>query len=43
MKASQCRGPLPQLCMVCSDGVSRCAHWTCYGGMCAAETCPGGK
>jgi len=42
MKASDCKGVLPKICMVCSDGISRCAHWTCASAKCAIETCPGG-
>ncbi len=43
MKASDCRGPLPRLCKVCGDGISRCAHWTCANSQCAVEICPGEK
>jgi hypothetical protein len=42
-KAIDCKGRLPQICMICSDGVIRCAHWTFGSAMCAIEMCPGGK
>jgi hypothetical protein len=39
--ASECTGPLPQICEVCSDGFSRCAHWTCTPDhKCVTEICP---
>ena len=38
--AKQCKGPLPMICMVCSDGASRCAHWVCAQSACVVETCP---
>jgi hypothetical protein len=36
----QCTGPLPQLCQVCSDGTTACAHWVNDHGKCTVETCP---
>jgi hypothetical protein len=38
--AADCRGPLPQLCRVCSDGSTACARWTCVSGQCEVATCP---
>jgi hypothetical protein len=32
-----CTGPLPQICQLCSDGVSRCAH---FDENCNVVTCP---
>jgi hypothetical protein len=42
-KASDCKGALPRFCKICSgsDGIGRCAHWTCANSACAIETCPG--
>jgi hypothetical protein len=37
--ANECNGVLPMMYMICTDGVSRCAHWTCTKGACVAETC----
>ncbi|MCL2449820.1 MAG: hypothetical protein FWD17_12805 [Polyangiaceae bacterium] len=37
--ASDCRGPLPQFCLVCSDGIAACAHWACVAGQCEVATC----
>jgi hypothetical protein len=38
-QASDCHGPLPQLCVVCSNGSDGCAHWECQGGTCAIAYC----
>jgi hypothetical protein len=37
--AGNCRGPLPQLCRVCADGQTACAHWACMSGACQVATC----
>jgi hypothetical protein len=37
--ASNCRGPLPNLCKVCGDGSDGCAHWACVSGQCQIEYC----
>jgi hypothetical protein len=39
-KDSDCSGNLPQLCEVCSNGQTACAHWSCVAGGCAIATCP---
>lgn len=42
---SDCHGPLPQLCEVCSTtngtvtGGTACAHWACKQGQCAIAIC----
>jgi len=41
MRASQCRGPLPQICMRCSGGHSACAHWACVHHTCEIQICGG--
>jgi hypothetical protein len=38
--ASDCKGPLSDICKMCGDDRSRCDHWTCSGGKCEAEICP---
>lgn len=38
--AEQCKGPLPQICVRCSDGKDVCAHWACVRHRCVVETCP---
>jgi hypothetical protein len=30
---------LPDICMVCSNGMSACAHFACVSGVCAVEIC----
>jgi hypothetical protein len=41
MDAGECRGFLPALCLVCADGATACAHWTCTAaGTCAIAYCP---
>jgi hypothetical protein len=41
-RASQCKGPLPMICMYCQDlNHSVCAHWACVSHTCKVETCPG--
>jgi hypothetical protein len=35
-----CQGPLPQLCQLCSDGKSACAHHECVVGHCEIVICP---
>jgi hypothetical protein len=37
---SDCKGPLPSLCKVCSDGTTQCAHWSCQSGQCQTMVCP---
>jgi hypothetical protein len=37
--ASDCQGPLPQLCEVCASGKTACAHWVCQGGACETSIC----
>jgi hypothetical protein len=32
--AADCHGPLPFVCMACSDGATDCAHWICANGQC---------
>jgi hypothetical protein len=38
-KAADCKGPLPQYCLVCSDGTAACAHWACVNHQCEIATC----
>jgi hypothetical protein len=38
-RASQCRGPLPQICERCSNGHTACAHWTCVAHRCTVQIC----
>src|SRR5580704_5184186 len=35
-----CKGPLPDVCEVCKDGKSECAHWVDVHGKCEVEICP---
>jgi hypothetical protein len=35
-----CRGILPHICRVCSDGKTACAHFVCKAGQCLTEICP---
>ncbi|HYQ01138.1 MAG TPA: hypothetical protein VER96_20850 [Polyangiaceae bacterium] len=37
--AADCTGPLPQLCRVCADGSTACAHWSCVANACEVATC----
>jgi len=37
---SDCSGPVPQLCEVCSNGTTACAHWACVTGQCQVAICP---
>jgi hypothetical protein len=39
MRASQCRGPLPQICERCSNGRTACAHWACLAHRCTLQIC----
>jgi hypothetical protein len=39
--AAQCHGPLPQICMKCSDGRFGCARWACVRYRCVAYMCSG--
>jgi Chaperone of endosialidase len=39
-QASDCRGVLPQICQMCADGSTGCAHWECRAGMCVTAYCP---
>jgi hypothetical protein len=38
--STDCTGSLPQLCEVCVDGASGCAHWECDAGACQTAYCP---
>ncbi len=39
--AADCKGVLPGICQVCSDGQSVCAHFVCVAGTCQTEIlCP---
>jgi len=38
--ASECHGPLPDLCLVCPNGGDGCAHWTCVNHQCTIAYCP---
>lgn len=40
--AAECRGFLPHICEVCSNGESACAHWACVSHKCTMEICPRG-
>jgi hypothetical protein len=40
LTASKCKGMLPQMCQVCGDGSTACAHWVVKNKKCAVETCP---
>lgn len=36
-----CNGmALPDICMVCTDGQTACAHFVCSAGMCDVQLCP---
>ena len=37
--AADCTGPLPQLCEVCPEGGSGCAHFACVAGQCQIAFC----
>ncbi|HSY21761.1 MAG TPA: hypothetical protein VK841_06585 [Polyangiaceae bacterium] len=37
--ASDCKGALPALCEVCTNGGDGCAHFTCNAGVCAIAYC----
>ena len=37
--AADCTGLLPQLCQVCADGSTGCAHWSCVANRCEIATC----
>jgi hypothetical protein len=39
VRASQCHGPLPQICERCSNGHSVCAHWACVEHRCVVQLC----
>lgn len=34
-----CKGALPDLCKICDDGSTGCAHWVKSGGKCEIEYC----
>jgi hypothetical protein len=34
-----CKGGLPDICEVCADGKSECAHWVVVHGKCEVEIC----
>ncbi len=38
--AADCKGVLPGICQVCSDGQSACAHFVCAAGTCEMQICP---
>ena len=38
-KASQCHGPLPLVCLKCTNGREGCAHWACVRHRCAIHFC----
>lgn len=38
--ASDCEGALPDLCRVCADGSTACAHRACIAGQCEVAYCP---
>lgn len=40
VQAWDCHGPLPQICLKCSDGHFECAHWACVHHRCVVQTCP---
>jgi hypothetical protein len=41
IRASQCKGPLPQICMFCaSTGKFACAHHVCVNHTCQVQICP---
>ncbi len=37
--ADTCSGALPDLCRICPNGSSDCAHWACKLGSCAVSLC----
>jgi hypothetical protein len=37
--ASDCQDLLPRVCMMCDDGLGRCARWVCEEGTCAIRMC----
>src|SRR5579871_2620685 len=37
--AADCKGMLPHICKVCSDGKEACAHFVCTQGQCKTEVC----
>lgn len=39
IRASQCHGPLPQICERCSGGHAVCAHWACVDHRCVMQIC----
>lgn len=39
VRASQCHGPLPQICVKCRNGRTECAHWACVAHRCVVQTC----
>ena len=41
--AAACTGALPQICEVCSNGTTECAHWVDVNGQCAVEICAPGE
>jgi hypothetical protein len=41
IRASQCTGPLPMICMYCaSTGKYGCAHHVCVNHTCQVQICP---
>jgi len=39
IRASQCHGPLPQICERCSNGTTACAHHVCVHHRCGMQIC----
>lgn len=37
--AADCTGALPQICQVCPNGTTACAHFECVGGQCQVAIC----
>jgi hypothetical protein len=37
--SADCTGGLPQLCEICGDGQSQCAHFECIAGTCEVVIC----
>jgi hypothetical protein len=35
-----CKGALPDVCEICADGKSECAHWVIEEGKCEVQICP---
>jgi hypothetical protein len=35
-----CQGPLPQICQICPNGATACAHYECVAAQCEVTICP---